>query len=76
MSAFHTDSPITGSEDSPDWLNRTGFAYRIAEALLLKPGSGPLVVSLFKEACSGGLGMIPLRYVEAEYLRGILCKNS
>ncbi|OQB75896.1 MAG: KAP family P-loop domain protein [Deltaproteobacteria bacterium ADurb.Bin135] len=43
---FHTDSPITGSEDNPDRLNRTGFAHRIAEALLLKPGSGSLVVSL------------------------------
>lgn len=46
MSTFHTDSPITGSKDSPDRLNRTGFAHRIAEGLLLKPGSGPLVVSL------------------------------
>lgn len=46
MSMFHTDSPITGSADSPDKLNRTVFAHRIAQALLLKPGSGPLVVSL------------------------------
>lgn len=46
MSTFHTDSPIRGSADSPDKLNRSAFAYRIAEALLLEPGSGPLVVSL------------------------------
>lgn len=46
MSIFHTDSPITGSSDNPDRLNRTIFAHRIAEALLLKAGSSPLVVSL------------------------------
>jgi len=46
MSTFHTDSPITGSANSPDKLNRSDFAYRIAEALLLEPGAGPLVVSL------------------------------
>ncbi len=46
MSMFHTDSPITGSKDNPDKLNRSAFADHIAEVLLLRPGSGPLVVSL------------------------------
>lgn len=46
MNTFHTDSPITGSAENPDRLNRTEFAHRIAKAMILKSGSGPLVVSL------------------------------
>lgn len=46
MSIFHTDSPITGSKENPDKLNRTQFAERIGEALKLKAASSPLVVSL------------------------------
>ncbi len=46
MAIFHTDSPISGTEESPDHLNRTAFAHRIGEALKLRAESSPLVVSL------------------------------
>jgi predicted KAP-like P-loop ATPase len=46
MSIFHTDSAITGTNEDPDRLNRTKFAEKIGEALILKAESRPLVVSL------------------------------
>ena len=46
MSIFHTDSPISGTKENPDRLNRTMFAERIGEALKLRAESSPLVVSL------------------------------
>jgi len=46
MSIFHTDSPISGTKENPDRLNRTTFAERIGEALKLRAESSPLVVSL------------------------------
>lgn len=46
MSVFHTDAPITGTDDHPDKLNRTEYSKRIGKALLLKKGSSPIVVSI------------------------------
>ncbi len=46
MPIFHTDSPISGTKESPDQLDRTLFAHRIGDALKLRPDSSPLVVSL------------------------------
>jgi hypothetical protein len=46
MAIFHTDSPISGTKENPDQLNRTSFSHRIGEALKLKAESSPLVVSL------------------------------
>jgi hypothetical protein len=46
MAIFHTDSPISGTKENPDQLNRTSFAHRIGEALKLRAESSPLVVSL------------------------------
>ena len=46
MTRFHTDSPITGEPGSEDQLNRTEFAKRVGQALLLAPDSSALVVSL------------------------------
>ena len=46
MAIFHTDSPISGTKENPDQLNRTSFSQRIGEALKLRADSSPLVVSL------------------------------
>ncbi len=46
MTRFHTDSPITGEPGSEDQLNRTEFAKRVGQALLLAPEWCALVVSL------------------------------
>ncbi len=46
MARFHTDAPITGKPGSADQLNRTEFAKRVGQALLLDPDSPALVASL------------------------------
>ncbi len=46
MTRFHTDAPITGEPGSEDQLNRTEFAKRVGQALLLAPDSPALVASL------------------------------
>ena len=46
MITFHTDQPITGEKDSPDLLNRGGFAERVAKSLILKKDSPGLIISL------------------------------
>jgi predicted KAP-like P-loop ATPase len=46
MITFHTDEPITGETNSPDLLNRGGFAERVAKSLVLEKNSPGLIVSL------------------------------
>lgn len=45
-SSLHTDEPITGDVGSPDLLNRTPFARRIAEAICTIPCRSGFVVSI------------------------------
>jgi hypothetical protein len=44
--ALHTDEPITGSDSSPDLLNRTPFARRVAETICTIPCSSGFVISI------------------------------
>lgn len=46
MSAFHNDRAITGKTDSPDLLNRTSFAHKVANILVIDPAEDCLTVSL------------------------------
>ena len=45
-SRIYSDSPIQGGGITPDRLNRTGFAERIAKSLILEPETESFVVSL------------------------------
>ena len=44
--ALHTDEPITGGDSSPDLLNRTPFARRVAETICTIPCSSGFVISI------------------------------
>ncbi|MFQ5923266.1 MAG: P-loop NTPase fold protein [Anaerolineales bacterium] len=68
MTRFHTDAPITGQPGSEDQLNRTEFAKRVGQALLLAPDSPALVVSLEGKWGYGKTSVINLIIGSLEFL--------
>jgi len=60
MSHYHNDQPITGTEDTPDCLNRESFAEHLAEILILEPEDDCLTVSLEGEWGYGKTSVINL----------------
>ncbi|MDR7092218.1 KAP family P-loop NTPase fold protein [Cellvibrio fibrivorans] len=60
MSSYHYDKPITGYEDSPDFLNRTVFAEHLATILQIPVGEDCMTVSLEGEWGYGKTSIINL----------------
>lgn len=46
MGSYHNDQPITGDLESPDLLNREGFAEHLAKVLIIAPDDDCMTVSL------------------------------
>lgn len=60
MSSYHNDQPITGSDNSPDRLNREKFAVNLAEIITIDPDDDCLTVSLEGEWGYGKTSVVNL----------------
>lgn len=60
MSRYHNDQPVTGSDASPDRLNREKFAAHLAEILTLEASDDCLTVSLEGEWGYGKTSVVNL----------------